>query len=60
MVDSRLTILQSHTKSLWTACLLGLLHDVDTPECLVVIWVHTQSHRHGHTFKYDIRIYMEK
>lgn len=37
VVDSRLTVLQSHAKSLRTACLLGLLHDVDAPQCLVVI-----------------------
>lgn len=37
MVDGRLTVLQSHTESLRTACLLGLLHDVDAPQRLVVI-----------------------
>lgn len=37
MVDGRLTVLQSHTKSLWTPRLLGLLHDVDAPQRLVVI-----------------------
>lgn len=51
MVDSRLTVLQSHTKSLRTARLLGLLHDIDAPQRLVVIWVHT------HTF--DICILVE-
>lgn len=37
MVDGRLTVLQSHTKRLGTARLLGLLHDVDAPKRLVII-----------------------
>lgn len=37
MVDGRLTVLQSHTKRLGTAWLLGLLHDVDAPKRLVII-----------------------
>lgn len=50
MVDSWLTVLQSYTESLRTACLLGLLHDVDAPKRLVVIWMQTQAHTWTHIY----------
>lgn len=37
MVEGRLTVLQTHTERLGTAGLLGLLHDVDAPQRLVVV-----------------------
>lgn len=53
MVDSRLTVLETYTKSLWNTCLLGLLHDVDAPQCLVIIWV-TQMRINGYIIKLSI------
>lgn len=56
MVDSWLTVLQSYTESLRTACLLGLLHDVDAPKRLVVIWMHTHAHTWTHIYYVDTYI----
>lgn len=60
MVDSWLTVLQPYTKSLRTACLLGLLHDVDAPKRLVVIWMHTQAHTWTHIYYVDTYIQVGK
>lgn len=60
MVDSWLTVLQSYTESLRTACLLGLLHDVDAPKRLVVIWMHTHAHTWTHIYYVDTYIQVGK
>lgn len=60
MVDSWLTVLQSYTESLRTACLLGLLHDVDAPKRLVVIWMQTHAHTWTHIYYVDTYIQVGK